>query len=353
MDDFLVYVVINGNISTKYIFGGSAVLFYTIIDINKTDLEFTRKMGNVTVKINNNVVTDYSVNVNIKPIVYKRNKALDISDTRFGTLDLETYPTSDGYNKVYAAGFYTEGNLNMFYIDNELNSEQVILSLVDAMLVEKYNKYIYYVHNLSGYDAPFIIKTLLDYNSKRGTDIYVLDTLFRDGRIIYMSVSKKLFKSTKLKDKFIKVMFTLHDSILLLDKSLVKLGKSYKVDVVKGVFPHTFASDKTLFYTGEMPSKTHYIDMSEDHYIEMYKKEWDFKVECLKYLEGDLVSLYLIMNKFKKTVHQIYGVEVLKALTISRLAYDIFKVNYYNNNIALINNTDIWMSIKEAYYGGI
>lgn len=70
-------------------------------------------------------------------------------------------------------------------------------------------------------------------------------------------------------------------------------------------------------------------------------------------MECDLVSLYLIMNKFKKTVHQLYGVEVLKALTISRLAYDIFMVNYYNNNISLINNKDIWLSIKEGYYGGI
>lgn len=52
-------------------------------------------------------------------------------------------------------------------------------------------------------------------------------------------------------------------------------------------------------------------------------------------------------------VHQEYGVDVTKASTISKLAYNIFMQNYYNNNIALLTNKDMWSSIKSAYYGGI
>lgn len=65
------------------------------------------------------------------------------------------------------------------------------------------------MHNLSGYDAPFI-NTLLDYNTKQGAiDIYDIETLFRDGRIIYMAISKKIPKSNKPGDKGNKVKFTL------------------------------------------------------------------------------------------------------------------------------------------------
>lgn len=68
----LVYVVIRGNISTKYILEHSAVVvLYTIVDNSTSDVNFTRKIGNVTFKVDNNVVTDYKVNKNLMAITYK------------------------------------------------------------------------------------------------------------------------------------------------------------------------------------------------------------------------------------------------------------------------------------------
>jgi hypothetical protein len=143
----------------------------------------------------------------------------------------------------------------------------------------------------------------------------------------------------------------------MLNGSLEKLGNAFKVDVVKGKFPHKFANTKTLFYKGDTPHFKYYTDILNEFSIEDYNKlctrEWDFKLECLKYLEKDLVSLYLIMEKFKKGVYAKHNVDVTKCITISKLASNIFMQKYYNNNIALISNRDMWNSIKKGYYGGI
>ncbi len=128
----------------------------------------------------------------IKPII---NQVKNVSNPNFGTIDLETYFTDDGYNKVYAAGFCTaEDALSMFYLDKDSrSSEDVVLNCINAMLINRYHNYIFYAHNLSGYDAPFILKTLLDYNNTIESEIFSIDTIFRDGRIISMTISKRIF----------------------------------------------------------------------------------------------------------------------------------------------------------------
>lgn len=50
------------------------------------------------------------------------------------------------------------------------------------------------------------------------------------------------------------VKIRLLDSMRMLDQKLSDLCKTFNVEVVKGVFPHKFASDKTLFYKGDTPN---------------------------------------------------------------------------------------------------
>lgn len=44
----------------------------------------------------------------------------------------------------------------------------------------------------------------------------------------------------------------LRDSILLLNSSLAKLGKAFKVETLKDIFPHNFVSHDTLNYIGKV-----------------------------------------------------------------------------------------------------
>lgn len=251
-DNILVYIVKEGNKSTKYLLDKSGILIKTIIDISTDNINFTRKIGNVSIVVLDNKVTDYSIKVKLNPIEYKIKKVLDISNPMFGTIDLETYPSEQGYNKVYAAGLYTKDDKSLFYIDDNLNSEKVIIDLIESMLVSKYNNYTFYAHNFSGYDGPFIfdgpfiLKTILDYNAAQGSQIYNMDTIFRDNRIISMTISKKVFTNNGKRSSVNK--FVILDSLLMLNSKLKDLGESYEVDVVKGLFPHSFASFQLVYF---------------------------------------------------------------------------------------------------------
>jgi len=355
-EDLLVYIVINNNVSTKYIFDSSAVLLSTVVDTIIDTNNFQRKIGNVCLVIKDNVVVNYNVNIKLNPIKPVTKKVLDISNPSFGTIDLETYLAEDGFNRVYAAGFYVDDKVSMYYIEEDnMNSEKVVLDCINGMLDKKYHNYVFYAHNLSGFDGPFLLKCLLDYNDRHRTSMYTLDNIFRDNRIISMTISKRLYSSDKnkidTKGKLVKI--TILDSFLMLNSSLSKLGSSYEVEVLKGNFPHSFAAPSTLFYKGVTPNKIHFNSIKDEDYLKIQTHLWDFKIECLIYLEDDLKSLYLIMKKFKKEVHLLYGVEVLNAITISRLAFDIYMDKYYKHNIALINNLEMYSFIKDGYFGAI
>jgi len=64
-------------------------------------------------------------------------------------------------SKAYAIGFYRDGKVKTFYIDEGLNSDLLIKECLDRMLSEKYNGYTFYVHNLGGYDNYYIIPVIL------------------------------------------------------------------------------------------------------------------------------------------------------------------------------------------------
>ena len=85
----------------------------------------------------------------------------------------------------------------------------------------------------------------------------------------------------------------------------------------------------------------------------MFKHDWSFKEETLKYFHNDLLCLYEVMLKANKQIFIDYDTDLKDSLTISSLAARIFLTKYYNNNILLINKTSMYKDIKEAYFGGI
>jgi len=268
----------------------------------------------------------------------------------FGTLDLETYDhLGSNTSKVYALGYYfkeTEES-EIFYINKDLDSDELIHSCINTLLNYENNNRILYVHNLGGYDSVFIIKALMNFNQKSIIP-YNLNPIIRDGSIIKLTISREI----KGKIKYI----TLMDSMCILPFSLRALSEIYGVLNKKTYFPYSFVNENTLFYTGDFPTKDFYpTEVNNKIYFELKKKNsiWDMKNETLSYLKNDLMCLHEILSIVIKRINLLFKVDMTDSLTISSLAIKIFD-KMYNNKHLIPNITDpiMYKSIKKAYYGG-
>ena len=417
----------------------------TILNNTETDLTeraFYRQINNTRLLIENQSVKETSLIVPVSNIKNYINKTSSTRNIRFGAFDLETFVDVDGLAKVYALGFitYEDKNSKLFYLDriskeksnmdnDSLNdSDKLILKCLDNMLTAKYDKFIFYTHNLGKYDVVFIYRTLLKYNKCVRYDYYKLNTVLRENVIIKLEIKidtniKKgpseinnendtntpfdhleptsTWKSPPIKrvqlggDKpldsahmnhlrsgeslrkvddfteceantlklnrptYIKIIFI--DSLNLLNNSLEKLAKDFKIPLKKGFFPYRFVKANTLNYIGTTPKRSYYNDIPLTEYRQLKKKDWNLKEECLTYLNNDLLCLQSIMNEFSKIINIYYNSDITEAMTITRLALNIFFKNYYkpekaidkSSRLPLINKLYLYNFIKQAYFGGI
>src|ERR1700743_1836327 len=110
-------------------------------------------------------------------------------------MDIETFKYSEQISKPYAAGFYVDKKVFTFYVDNDLNFDNVILKCLDSMLVEKYHKFIFYIHNLGRFDIAFILNVIIRAN-EINPDRYKYELVFRDDLILSINISSKINKKT-------------------------------------------------------------------------------------------------------------------------------------------------------------
>ena len=183
-------------------------------------------------------------------------KFLDIhsvSNSNIGVLDIETYFSSeDNKSFVYALGYKIfKGPEQIFYLSKDQSSTNLILECINSMLIEKYHGFIFYVHNLGGFDGIFLLNALNTYNVYNN-DYYKIDTIFRDNRIIRLTISIKLNNKSRMR----KITFV--DSYNLLQSSIKKLCLDFNCEVMKGIFPYDFVSKDTLNYIGNTPGIEYY-----------------------------------------------------------------------------------------------
>lgn len=288
------------------------------------------------IKINKNLL--------LKPLPSSKAKDTLFSNPKIGGLDTETFINKDGISKIYSLGFKTADSEKLFYIDKDsLSSDDIVIQLIFELLRPKYKGFIFYCHNFSGYDTIFIIDSINKYNLSKDKieDKIILTPIFRDNKIIQLSI------------KFGKNKIMIRDSYLLLNSSLEKLAINLKVDTLKSKFPYNFARENNLFYIGETPDIKHYNNISREEYSNLYRKDWSFKNETLKYLSNDINCLYEILIKANKQFNMDYGLNITDKITISSTALNLFLSKYYKRNIPLINKQSIYNDIKSAYYGGI
>lgn len=243
------------------LFVKDSLTFYNYYKNNKSDLPFVpledyvlnegiliRKSGDMIQIFDKNDNLIYmSKNYVFKPIgIVNKKLFLDtyyLPNLSFGTLDLETYKDeAENRNFVYSIGYYIpkEKILEKFYIDKDLDSYKLVHTCFDKLLTSNYQKRILYIHNLGGYDAYFIIKSLAMYNDNvlkpLGENLYYLDNLNRNDHFIKLVVKRHI--NGKLRS------VTLCDSYAYLSSSLASLAKSYGLSITKGDFPHEFVSEK-------------------------------------------------------------------------------------------------------------
>lgn len=148
--------------------------------------------GNITTRKYNNKIVNFTndgeflsifreVMLNYVPTP-KYDGERYLPNVNIGVIDTETYKVGDDTAKVYAAGFRSvlDSEPQTFYIDKEsLDSTKLICDMLDNMLRPKYSDITWYCHNLSGFDAIFIINALLRHNEINADNKYTIDTIFR------------------------------------------------------------------------------------------------------------------------------------------------------------------------------
>jgi hypothetical protein len=345
----------NGNVIIKRSFNMFGDPISKVKDINNKNGTFTREHRNSTTLYKDNTIISNIRDIKLTPIknIYQSDKVGTkdwLPNSNIGTLDLETYE-DEGVAKCFAIGFYSNEfkECNTFYIEENLDSTILIHKCLTEIFKQRYNKNVFYVHNLGRFDAPFIIKALIDFNQtdEGKNNPYSWNETTRDSDILKLVIKRRVNKRL--------VNVTLQDSAAILPNTLRNLGKHYQVETIKGIFPYSFCTKDTLFYTGKTPSINYYTDITQEEYNLIYKDVWSLKDECISYLNDDLKSLAEILVKVNRIFHLKYKIQMTESLTVSSLAMKIFLKHYYdpiNKPIPLISNKVIWDDIYKAYYGG-
>ena len=240
-----------------------------------------RKLGNNELIIKNNKSVEMKQSLTLRPLEGRKSAARHIDNPNIGVIDLETYMDPDtSSSKVYALGFKTPNDIKTYYVDSTINSDAIVLKLLDELLRPKHSKTTFYCHNLGGFDVFYILKVLTIFNEgvESKDDEYKLNWVFRDSTVLKLTISKDVDGHKRT--------LTICDSLARLDKSLDKLAKSFNVETQKGVFPHKFSTKANLFYVGDTPSIFYYNDMTDKKYkeLDLFKTNWSFKQTALIFL---------------------------------------------------------------------
>lgn len=165
----------------------------------------------------------------------------------------------DGKSLCYSIGFYTENSqCKIYYINEDLNTVDIIQDCIFELLKSKYDPYTFYCHNFGRCDAPFILKALIEFNKTcENKDKYYFDILTRDATIIRLKVKRRIEGKVR--------SVRIHDSLPILSNSLRDLCTYYKIDDSKTYFPYNFLNENTLWYEGvrSTPYKSYYGQISD------------------------------------------------------------------------------------------
>jgi len=254
------------------------------------------------------------------------------------TMDLETV-LIDNIHVPYLLSWFDGNITNSYYIESldpvtiELEILRMINRAITDICIRKYNNYKIYFHNFSKFDGYFLVK----YLAKIG----ICDPIIHKGKIISLNFSYNNYN----------IVFK--DSYLLLPSSLRKLGKSFNVNSLKGIFPYGLSD---INYIGDVPDIKYFSKINIDEYNK-YKDSfnnniWNFRKEAKKYCELDCKSLFEILSKFNSLIFNRFKLNINKYPTLPSLSFAIFRSQYLNEDSIHMLSGDIANYIRQGYTGG-
>lgn len=306
-----------------------------------------------------------SINIPENSGVVKKNSKFNL---KIGTLDLEcftNYDKSDPFyenNYVYSMGYavfkenrsssFENLKFKIYYLEdfksNNYPSISMVIEGLKSMLIN-YPHYVFYAHNLGGYDGIYLLNILSKYNEICDPSERInFDLIFRDSNIL------KINLQIKIKGK--KYSIAICDSYALLNISLRKLCQVFNIpsQYQKSSFPYEFINIHNLNYIGPAPNLNENPNINNDDDRDLKINIWNLRNEVEKYLIKDLGSLLLILEKFRVFIAQEFSMDIRKNLTISRLGFNIFNHQYQGfKNIPQITNNRLYSFIRDGLYGGV
>ena len=130
------------------------------------------------------------------------------SKVKILSLDIETR-TIDNKLTAYCIYYFDGKKSYSFYLSDYKTQDEMVISCIASLIRPKYFSSKIYVHNLSNFDAAFMLRGLAKFSKENEIAINILK---RDSVII--SIDLKI----KVKDKEVKIQF--RDSLLTLPSSL-------------------------------------------------------------------------------------------------------------------------------------
>jgi DNA polymerase type B, organellar and viral len=280
-------------------------------------------------------------------------------DRLFGVVDIETCKTDEGMLLPIAIGWRAGGlgnfirsrrEVTTFYVDDfdgDTLSEKVVnmmRAFFTSLVVYANHGYVFYAHNLGGFDGPLLLQYLVGMPSFKVRPTYRNGIYCIDVKRSHESdvdapenLGPRGGKSHLLKSNVFSIRLV--DSYKLLPSSLKDLGTSFEVETQKGTFPHECVRPTNLGYIGVSPDGT--------------VEEWSLKVNLLKYLESDLDCLYLVIQKYDKLLRGKYSINLLKNLSLPGLSLKLYMTHFMPSDakIPLLRGR-CEEKIRSAYTGG-
>ena len=287
--------------------------------------------------INNNLINVETIyNYSSFPLV---KKVLHF-DPKIGTIDFETYGSNLGlgYHKVYAGGWATKDQTQLFYKTSRESSDHLVNRIFKSIFMNpSLDGYTFYAHNLGRFDSIFILKSLMLEN-----DIEITPT-WKDNTVISLILEYGEFK--------IKLL----DSLQLIPGSLDNILKSFQCDIKKGYFPYSFVNENNLYYIGDKPSIKFFNNISEINYNSIPENNWNLKKETLSYLKADIEGLLEALIKFNNNIFNKYQLNITKFKTLPGLAFAAYRSSYLPESLRSelkIIKGDLEQKIRTSYFGG-
>lgn len=204
----------------------------------------------------------------------------------------------------------------------ESESAAIMSKFIDQLFRHKdKQEMLIYFHNLGKFDGIFLLHYFTTFNKKLDISI---DIITRENTI-YEITFKRIVKD-KENDDMVKII-KFRDSYLLFPSSLKEMAEIFNSPIKKNNF--------------------HGIEASIDKYTDNFRKE------LIKYCEDDVEILGVSMEKYEALIWENYKINIYDNLTLSALAFTIFRTNFYKCENIYQSHGFLDEYIRQSYRGGV